>query len=104
MTDLNTTPPSWATATDIAHPAWGPFLAFMRERIEYPTAGLWTLWHAAWTGGATGRDALASEVERLRDIALDAVDVIEEATTPTNKLAAALRAQALTNKAEVPNG
>lgn len=39
------------------------------------------------------RDALQVEVERLRDLALDAVDVIEEATTPTNKLATALRAQ-----------
>lgn len=39
------------------------------------------------------RDKLRAEVERLRDLALDAVDVIEEATTPTNKLAAALRAE-----------
>lgn len=74
MTDLNTTPPSWATETDIAHPAWKPFLAYMRDLVEYPTAKLWTIWHAAWMQSGT------EEMRKQFDYAQSLRDRIEVLT------------------------
>jgi hypothetical protein len=46
-------PPAWATAKDKAHPAWQPFLAYLKVDGEQPTPRLWSLWYAAFLRGET---------------------------------------------------